>query len=333
MQIIIMDKTIIKDRLKKILLKINLLDEAVVIAAIKDILLLPANRGWRTKMLKDYFFYKNRLKPERSMICKLFNGKKIYLYKNTDSATGLLRKRILNFHEIMFLRSFLTKDDYILDVGANSGSRTLMLSDIIKGGILFEPNKSCVKAIMDNLQLNALKNFEVIPKALGDHLGKVKFSKNLDDKFSCQNCIIDEDNEYAKQHIQELKTYSRIKFIDSELATIDYELRKRPDINPVTFIKIDVEGFELEVLKGAIQTIKERDCKIIMFEKWRQSPLKPYLDLFNKIGWIIFGFTKHGVPTENIKRLNTDDLLAAPKNEWGKIQEYKGSRIYATKTT
>lgn len=146
--------------------------------------------------------------------------------------------------------------DYFLDVGANKG---LYTEEIIKKYpearcILFEPSETNIKILIKKFKSNrnvrienyALSNFEgtsvlYSPDTLGS--GMASLTERKLDHFGIN---------------QQIKTEVKIKMLDDVINEIV------PLTSRIGLIKIDVEGHELNVLKGGLNTIKR--ASIIQFE-------------------------------------------------------------------
>lgn len=139
-----------------------------------------------------------------------------------------------------------------LDVGANIGQTLLKLravSNIPYVG--FEPNFNCVSYLNRIIQLNKLQNVVVIPVALSAHC-EIKKLYSYSSRWDSSASVI---AKFRKTQI----TYQW--FIPSfDFETINATL----NINDVSIIKIDVEGSELEVLKGLENKILENRPLILL---------------------------------------------------------------------
>lgn len=149
-----------------------------------------------------------------------------------------------NIHEwpemIWLKENILKEGDVVCDCGANSGYTSVYFSKIIgrSGSVYaFEPHPLNVQAIYKNIEINNINNITVIPFAVGNSTGEVNLSTH-------PNGAITRDE----------KNIIKVTVVKLD----DYLDKFRP-----TFLKIDVEGFEVEVLKGAQNILK----------------LKPKLDL------------------------------------------------------
>jgi len=136
------------------------------------------------------------------------------------------------------------KGDVVFDVGANYGFYTLQASRLVgsDGLILaFEPHPDTYKGLLTNLSLNNVRNVRTFNVAVGEFDGHVRL--------------------YIHTNSGECSTYRKSKrWIDVESTKLD-TIVERLGIT-VNLIKIDVEGAELDVLKGARKTLKKFHPKL-----------------------------------------------------------------------
>ena len=123
----------------------------------------------------------------------------------------------------------------ILDIGAWCGTWSLAMQKYAENIFCYEPNKTHFACLEKNLA--PFSNVSLYNCAIGNEEGFVK----LTEETATQNTRV----------IQEKG--------DTKICTID-----SLNLDNVDLIKIDVEGFEMEVLKGAIETIK--NVQYIMIE-------------------------------------------------------------------
>lgn len=138
--------------------------------------------------------------------------------------------------ELAFVRdNIIKKGDIIFDVGAHHGLHTLAYA-IWTGasGMVysFEAHPQNAGIIKKNIKLNNIGNVKVIAKAVGAS------SKSM--------YIHDYSNAHILVGIEE-------NMIKTKMATLDTYIELKPD-----FLKIDVEGYETNVLKGASEVLKTK---------------------------------------------------------------------------
>lgn len=143
----------------------------------------------------------------------------------------------IDWHRYEKMETFVEPEDVVLDCGAAEGLFSLMVKDRCKNVYVVEPEPIFIKALEKTFELST--NITLVKKGLGEYAEKVYLHN--DDIAS----YIDNNPENG---------------VPIEVVTID-ELFYEKKI-PVNFIKADIEGFELQMLRGAIKTIKQNRPKI-----------------------------------------------------------------------
>lgn len=128
--------------------------------------------------------------------------------------------------------------DCVVDVGANIGAFTLyeVLKKKAKLVVAYEPSPTTFHRLAGNLAVNSIQNVKPINAAVGASPGELPF---VDSPFSV-NSRVAENGQAGAQIIP--------------CVTLDSSL-KELGISNVDLIKIDTEGYEIEVLKGATETL------------------------------------------------------------------------------
>ena len=175
----------------------------------------------------------------------------------------------------MVLEQILKNGDVYIDVGANIGTLCLRSSTIVgKSGkvIGIEAHPKTFSHLVENYSLNAFDNEVLINCGVGEKEGELWFSdKNADDQ----------------NHVMKEKSGVKI-----EVKPLDDLVS---DEKKVKLLKIDVEGYELFVLKGGLKTLNVSDYILIEiseqhFNKFGYS-LKDVLSLLVNQGFQIFKYS------------------------------------------
>lgn len=149
-----------------------------------------------------------------------------------------------DFDNMSLLKLFLkTKHKSVFfDVGANIGSYTLIASEDSNAIIYaFEPHPSTFKHLVNNIELNHRKNVKPINIALDKESGHVEFSNTTE---LATNHIIRDKNESPMDETIIVNSIKAKEFCLQHTAI--------PNI-----MKIDVEGFEYDVLSGFEELLAE----------------------------------------------------------------------------
>lgn len=134
------------------------------------------------------------------------------------------------------IRAVLKSGQIFYDVGANAGFYSLLASryvDTTGFVVALEPLPRNIEYIQRHVNLNRIDNVSIIPMALSDHIGENKFLYT-DNPSSCH--ITPEGN---------------LKIV---VTTLD-ELLKEKTMPPPNVIKVDIEGSEIDFLKGAVDSL------------------------------------------------------------------------------
>lgn len=147
------------------------------------------------------------------------------------------------FHDRVYEQFFgMAPGDVVIDIGAHVGVFTLKAAKAVgeKGQVVaIEPEPGNVALLRQNIARNGTENVIVIDKAVSSYKGEAKL--NLSDLSSCTSLV--QPLLYSSGNCIEVETDS-LDNIVSELG-----------LSRVDFIKIDAEGSEPEILKGAEKTL------------------------------------------------------------------------------
>lgn len=187
--------------------------------------------------------------PSKLSIKDFLPPVKYYAYKGLTGITGNIYTGLHEFEDMAFLLHFLMPQDYFIDIGANVGSYTLLASGICGAkSTAIEPIQSTFELLNKNVLLNNLQNKVVLYNAgAGAALGNLVFTTDQD----TTNHVIIDDKQLLEGNI-----------INVPILTIDTLIIP----NTPSLIKIDVEGFETEVLKGMSATLRNPALKAIIIE-------------------------------------------------------------------
>jgi FkbM family methyltransferase len=186
--------------------------------------------------------------PSKLYVKQFIKPVKFYARKGLTGVTGNIYSGLHEFSDMAFLLHFLRSEDVFFDIGANVGSYTLLAAGVCKAkSTAIEPVNSTYDILNKNIVLNNLQDkVSTINSAAGAVKGTITFTSNED----TTNHVITE-NEPNTEDI-----------INVPLITIDSLLVG----NSPALIKIDVEGYETEVLKGMENTLSSSELKAIIIE-------------------------------------------------------------------
>ncbi len=136
-----------------------------------------------------------------------------------------------------------------LDVGANIGCTAILLSQVASAVHAFEAVPSTCEVLERNVGLHGGGRVRVHRFGLGDEPGTVTFTRRAGNR---SGAFVDTVHEHLDDHVSEV---GEIRVLDSMADDLG---------GRVGFVKIDVEGFELHVLRGARRFLAEHRPTVVL---------------------------------------------------------------------
>ncbi len=270
----------------------------------------------------------NSIKLEYDYIVTLIDGD-IFLLNELEyklySNSGLVNQKIFfDYHKYsadsinkFLIQHFVKQGDTVIDIGAHIGLYSVFLSKLVESHgkvFCFEPHKNIVKNLENNLILNGYRNFEIHNYGLGDKDEELNFNSVYSDSFF--------EGTVNSSFLANEKIAS--KYFDAKFEKIKTKVFKLDSIlsdEQISFVKIDTEGFELNILKGMKKIIKNSKPIIIFeFQTKRLQYLAIELHMFDEL------LTEH----YNIFKIFIDiktNNIAFKKFLFDNYDEYSGDLI------
>lgn len=226
---------------------------------------------WPYQFVKGagYQLYKRAV--AKPLKIKLFNGKHIRLYPDCPISSQFFYTPIPDRKEIELLRT-VARGAIFIDIGANIGAYSVMLSDLTAKIIAFEPDETSYHRLRDNLSSNT--NASVEKMALSSYQGQGQFSNS---KASPTNRLLGPHEKGVLVQVTTLDHYA-----DTFQLPIEGQY----------VLKIDVEGEELQTLKGAKFFLQTYAVSGILFESFEDN--LPHVEAFlNEVGYKIQHVSHH----------------------------------------
>jgi FkbM family methyltransferase len=176
----------------------------------------------------------------------------------------------------------------ILDIGANLGAYMIPLAKILDkaGGeiIGFEPQRIVFYQLCGNIVLNRLENCQAFNMAIGDDEGFVEIPE-IDYQSNGNVGAFSLQQEYRIREGVEGSMKSKTTKV--EMKSLDsLNLSKSPAL-----IKMDVEGYEINVIRGGSEFLKKHHFPPILFEAWTgawfESRRKELFEEISRLGYRI----------------------------------------------
>jgi FkbM family methyltransferase len=176
----------------------------------------------------------------------------------------------------------------VVDAGANIGLYSLLAAQCVgtDGQIwAFEPSQTTFRFFLDNLALNGVSTVETHRLALSDVKGELtlRAEQGFGDLY---------------RHLDYTGNASEGDAVESvAVVTLD-DFASSEKIDQIDFLKIDVEGGELCLLKGAKQLLSRSPDVVVMFESeedWCQRSgctAQDTFDLLKSLGFGLYSWSK-----------------------------------------
>lgn len=242
--------------------------------------LLPNPKSIGEHIIKTIHGFKMIINPS------IDNGVELSLFQ-----TGTYERGILDF-----INKNYNPKGLFVDVGANIGLMSVFTASAFKNGniIAIEAHPVTANILKRNIEINSLSNIVIKEIALGNEVGETQIFENWQVNRGGASLVVHDENS---------KSYPvKIEKLDNIIT------------DTVSIIKIDVEGLELDVLKGASNTIlKCKPILIVEISDQRTSTLSPsneIVDFINEFGFYKLYKLKGGKERRSklIEILSNDDL-------------------------
>lgn len=212
------------------------------------ILAHPLNRANKWTALKRYFRWQigSRLVPG-DVLVPFVDSTFLRVRPGMTGATCNIYAGLHEFEDMAFVLHLLRKDDLFVDVGANIGSYTILAGGAVGTQcISVEPIKSTFNLLEENINLNRLsKNVQALNMGIGKEKGMLRFTAGLD----------------TVNHV-----LSDFEQVDNVVEVPIVSLNGLLENQEPTLIKIDVEGFETNVIAGADKVLARPSLLAVIME-------------------------------------------------------------------
>ena len=211
----------------------------------------PGNRGARVRALaRSLAWQAYKRFGRRPLRVDFVDGFSILCFPDSGSASNIFYgNHYFDLEEMSLMRRVLRPGDGFIDGGANIGVYAMLAASLVGPGgrvVAFEPFPAHAQRLRANAAYNGFGQIEVKAVALTDRRGTVSFVTNRD----------------VSNRIQ-TRTDADADTIEVECTTLDDALA---DLPAFTVGKLDLEGSEIDALKGAARLLREGKPTIWIIE-------------------------------------------------------------------
>jgi FkbM family methyltransferase len=216
-------------------------------ATVKFITHHPLNTNHKLFALKNFIKWQIAIRILKKKVIIPWVEDSIFISGLGETGlTGNLYAGFMEYEDMIFLLHALQPAETFVDVGANIGAYTILASKVVKSNsIAFEPLPTTAERLKDQIQINRINAaVDIRNMGIGDKEGSLFFTNNNDtvNKVSLAG---------------EVENTTMVK-----VSTLDTELTKDNQY----FFKIDVEGYEYNVIEGASGVLSNDNVSAIIIE-------------------------------------------------------------------
>lgn len=181
-------------------------------------------------------------------------GARLLVKNGMTGATGNIYCGLHEFADMGFLLHLLRPGDLFIDAGANIGSYTVLASAVCGAEVIaVEPDPDTMQSLRANVKINRLgSRVELVEAALGGREGSARFTIGQDTV-----------NHVASSNDEMTRTVP-LRRLDNVL------MERKPRL-----LKMDVEGYEGEVITGASQSLREASLVAVITENSDEQVRRP----------------------------------------------------------
>ncbi|MDQ5846784.1 MAG: FkbM family methyltransferase [Acidobacteriota bacterium] len=175
------------------------------------------------------------------------NSTKLLVAPGMTGATGNIYTGLHEFQDMAFALHLLRPNDLFVDIGANVGSYTVLAASVGAKSISVEPIKTTFDHLMRNIHLNGISD-RVDARNIGvsSKKGSLEFTSGLD----------------TVNHVANGDRQNGSPVCAVEVDTLNDVVGERCPV----LLKIDVEGFETEVIAGADNVLSNKSLLAVIME-------------------------------------------------------------------
>lgn len=187
-----------------------------------------------------------------------------------------------SYHVREVLRRVLRGGMTFVDVGANHGEVTVHAASLLPHGrvLAFEPVAEVFELLRENVRMNRLGNVSLHPLALAAEPGELTFHAPLDGE--------EEGRRHEGLHSR-FSAGKRTRVTGRASADTLDRVLEREGVGRVDVIKLDIEGGELDALRGARKTLLQRPRLVIEINRetsrWAGHSPEELLSWLGEVGY------------------------------------------------
>lgn len=212
-----------------------------------------------------------RLNKGNRILLKFIDNTWIVTSKEMTGTRANYYFGVTEFDDVFFILHTLRKDDVFFDVGANTGSLSILGKIVGCETHSFEPNPKTLRWLKTTMAINNFDDINIHEIGLGEVNSSIPYSDSGDG-----------ENHFYKDDSQSNNN-------DSILLPV--KRLDDLDLPAPTLVKIDVEGFEWEVINGAAEVLAKDSTKVVLLEALSEEQNDPRIyEFMTKLGFKAYSY-------------------------------------------
>lgn len=260
-----------------------------MIRSLRNLLKAPYNQNKKAYALYRFFYWKIiRALKLQDVKFRLWNDRVLYLNHDSFQSMWIMYAYEVDWEEFNLIRDFVKEHDHVADVGANMGFYTIWFSRFIRTGTIhaFEPDERNYNRLKKNVEANKGSDRIYINKiALSNLNGTLSFTTGFDG-----------ENHISRQTGENLITVRSQKLDDYCILN---------NIHSLSYVKVDIEGFEYDFLEGASGLLTGNAIDIIQLEinKTLQNSGRTVSELISLIERYGYSLCQYNVALKRVEKI------------------------------
>lgn len=208
----------------------------------------PLNESHKLRAFKRYLSWQIGVRLLRQPVLVDFVNDSVLLIRKGEASSLVIHTGLFEYQEMVFVLHCLRKHDLFVDIGANVGVYTVLASAVVGCRcVSFEPIPHTYADLLLNIRLNSIGDLvHAVNAAVGNRNGEAVFTAG----FRAENRYV---SGIAPSKVETVKV--RMVKLDDAIHGL------RPKI-----VKVDVEGFETEVVNGGQKALADPGLLAVIME-------------------------------------------------------------------
>ncbi len=269
----------------------------MLLKTLRRIVCHPSNKDHKSRALCRFVWWQACKRIIACPIVVKSCGKRFLAYPDCIFSSMLLYFKVPEYEELAALESYSESGRAVFfDVGANIGFYSLTMEEHFSEVHAFDPNPEAIRRLNENLVLNRL---HVKVNGFGLYNAEKEMHLHMENAVDPTACLQDVSGKNT---------------ISVPVMPLDKYIEET-DIKEKIVMKIDVEGAELEVLQGAVESLREKRFSLIQFESLSEQHLAAIINFVKDVGYDVCVLTDSNLSSVKTKVAEIHNYYLVPQQK------------------